>query len=219
MPTARRLLLIAALASAFAGAAQADDWAGPQIREVFSGSRDHFVRVTPGTAVGDTVGFAGAPKGPYAAAEFYRRQPDRSYRLTRTVPLLNPVAPVDYFVSNAGRMVTVDNWHNRGYGTVLALYDAAGKVVKAYALEDLFAKSEIDGTRRSVSSRHWHDGPIYINQDQRTLYMMIASGRDLILDLETGGFAYCETRGGKYLCRDRNVDRQWRPYAAAVPRG
>jgi hypothetical protein len=51
------------------------------------------------------------------------------------------------------------------------------------------------------------------------MYMMIASGRDLILDLETGGFAYCETRSGKYLCRNRNADRQWRPYAAAVPRG
>jgi hypothetical protein len=219
MPTARRLLLIAALALAFAGAAHADDWAGPQVREVFSASRDQFVRVIPGTAVGDTVGFAGAPKGPYATAEFYRRQADRSYRLTGSVQLLNPVAPVEFFVSDAGRMVTVDNWHNRGYGRVLALYDPVGGLVKAYALEDLFAKPEIDAYRRSVSSRHWHEGPTYINQDQRTLYMMIASGRDLILDLESGGFAYCETRGGKYVCRDRNADRRWRPYAAVVPRG
>ena len=219
MTTARRALSIAALACAFAGAAQADSWAAPQVREVFSASRDHFVRVIPGTAVGDTVGFAGLPKGPYATAEFYRRQPDRSYRLTRTVRLLNPVAPVDYFVSDAGRMVTVDNWHNRGYGTVLALYDPAGQVVKAFALADLFAKPEIDSFPHSVSSRHWHDGPVYLNKDQRTLYMMIASGRDLILNLETGGFAYCETRGGQYLCRDSNADRQWRPYAAAVPRG
>ena len=219
MLTARRLLLIAALAIAFAGAARADDWAGPQVREVFSASRNYFVRVIPGTAIGDTVGFAGAPKGPFATAEFYRREPDRSYRLTVTVPLLNPVAPVDYFVSDAGRLVTVDNWHNRGYGIVLALYDPAGKVVKAYALDELFAKAEIDSTPHSVSSRHWHDGPVYLNKDQRTMYMMIASGRDLILDLETGGFAYCETRSGKYLCRNRNADRQWRPYAAAVPRG
>ena len=216
MPTAR-LLLIAAIASAFAGPARADDWAGPQVREVFSASRDHFVRVTPGTALGDTVGFAGAPKGAYATAEFYRRQADRSYRLTNAVTLRNPVAPVDFFVSDSGRMVTVDNWHNRGYGSVLALYDPAGKLVKAYALEDLFAKPEIDGYRRSVSSRHWHDGPVYINQDQRTLYMMVASGRDLILGLESGRFAYCETRGEKYLCRTTNADRRWLPYNAAAP--
>ena len=52
---------------------RSDSWAAPQVREVFSASRDHFVRVTPGTAVGDTVGFAGAEKGKYATAEFYRR--------------------------------------------------------------------------------------------------------------------------------------------------
>ena len=219
MPTARRALWIAALASAFAGTAQADSWAAPQVREVFSASRDHFVRVIPGQALGDTFGFAGAPKGAYAAAEFYRRQSDRSYRLTRTITLLNPVAPVDYFVSNDGQMVTIDNWHNRGYGSVLAVYDAGGKLVKAYALADLFSKSEIDAYPHSVSSRAWHSGPVYINQDQRTLYMMIASGRDLVLGLETGGFAYCETRNGKYLCRNSNANRQWRPYAVAVPRG
>ncbi len=217
--TARHALSIASLALALAAPAIADSWAAPQVREVFSASRDHFVRVTPGTAVSDTVGFAGAEKGPYATAEFYRRQPDRSYRLMHTVTLLNPVAPVEYFVSNDGRVVTVDNWHNRGYGSVLALYDPAGRLVKAYALEDLFAKPEIDAFRRSVSSRHWHEGPVYINQDQRTLYMMIASGRDLVLGLETGAFAYCEPRGGRYLCRNSNADRRWRPYDAAVPRG
>ena len=91
--------------------------------------------------------------------------------------------------------------------------------MKAYALADLFLKSEIDSYPYSVSSRQWHNGPVYINQDQRTLYMMVESGRDLVLGLESGGFAYCETRNGKYLCRNSNADRQWRPYDAAVPRG
>ena len=130
MPTARLALWIAALAWALAGAASpasADSWAAPQVREVFSASRDHFVRVIPGKAVGHTFGFAGpgkgAEKGAYAAAEFYQRQADQSYRLIKTTTLLNPVAPVDYFVSNDGRLVTIDNWHNRGYGIVLAVYD------------------------------------------------------------------------------------------------
>lgn len=217
MPTALRALWLAALLCAFAAPVSADSWANPQVREVFSASRDHFVRVIPGNSIGDTVGFAGAAKGEYATAEYYRRQPDRSYRLTATAALLNPVAPVDIFVADGGQLVTVDNWHNRGYGSVLALYDAAGKPVKSYALTDLFAKSEIDTYPHSVSSIAWHSGPVYINQDQRTLYLMIASGRDLVLGLETGRYALCETREGKYLCRNSNADRQWLPYAAAVP--
>ena len=216
MLTALRALCIAAFICAFAAPAQADSWANPQVREVFSASRDHFVRVIPGNSIGDTIGFAGAEKGDYASAEFYRRQADKSYRLMQTVTLFNPVAPVDVFVSNDGHLVTVDNWHNRGYGNVLALYDAQGKPVKAYVLTDLFLKSEIDTYPHSVSSIAWHNGPVYINQDQRTLYLMIESGRDLVLGLQTGRFALCETRDGKYLCRNSNVERRWLPYAEAV---
>jgi hypothetical protein len=200
-----------------AAPSRADDWAGPQVREVFSASRDHFVRVIPGNSIGDTVGFAGAAKGDDASAEFYRRQADRSYRLVASARLLNPVAPVDFFVSNDGQLVTIDNWHNRGYGSVLAVYDAAGKRVKAYALADIFSRAEIDAAPHSVSSIAWHSGPVYITQDQRTLYLMVASGRDLVVGLETGRFAYCETRGGQYLCRTSNSNRRWLPYKAAAP--
>lgn len=197
--------------------AKADSWANPVVREVFSASRDHFVRVTPGNSVGDTVGFAGAAKGAYATAEYYRRQSDKSYQLMQTVTLLNPVAPVELFVSNEGRLVTVDNWHNRGFGSVLALYDAEGRLVRAYRLADLFSKAEIDASPHTVSSIHWHQGPVYLNRDQRTLYMMIESGRDLVLGLETGRYAYCEARAGKTLCRTSNEDRRWLPYGEAVP--
>jgi hypothetical protein len=80
-----------------------------------------FRAVTPGESLGDTVGFAGAKKGKYAAAEFYRRHPDRSYRLVAEARLLNPVAPVEFFVSNDGRLATIDNWHNIGYGKVVSI--------------------------------------------------------------------------------------------------
>ena len=199
-----------------AAPAAADDWPGPQVREVFSASRDHFVRVTPGKSVGDTFGFAGAAKGEYAIAEYYRRQADGSYKPVQKVTLPNPVAPVEFFVSDEGRLVTVDNWHNRGYGKVLAVYGADGRLVKAYELTDLFLKEEIDAYPHSVSSIHWHEGPVYLNKDQRTLYMMIRSGRDLVVGLETGRYAYCETREGRYLCRTSNERRRWLPYAEAV---
>ena len=218
MLIALRALWIVAFACAFPGSSSADDWAGAQVKEVFSASRDHFVRVIPGNSMGDVVGFAGAAKGAYATAEFYQRQRDRSYSLTQTVELLNPVAPAEFLVSNDGRLVTIDNWHNRGYGSVIAIYGPQGNLVKAYGLADLFSPAEIGTFPHSVSSAHWHQGPVYINQDQRTLYLMIESGRDLVVGLETGRFAYCETRGGNYLCRDSNTERRWVPYADAVPR-
>ena len=61
--------------------ARADDWPAPTIREAFSHSRTYFVRVLPGKSFGDTVGFGGAAKGPFATAEFYRLEEDRSYRV------------------------------------------------------------------------------------------------------------------------------------------
>ena len=66
--TALGVLLLAALLFAFAAQAQADSWVAPQVREVFSASRDHFVRVFPGNSIGDAIGFAGAAKGPFAAS-------------------------------------------------------------------------------------------------------------------------------------------------------
>ena len=213
----RPLRLVAlAISLACAAPASADSWASPVVTEVFSADRAHFVRVTPGDSMGDVVGFAGSPKGRYATAEYYARQADRSYRLTQTVTLPNPVAPARFFVSNDGHLVTLDNWHNMGFGKVLAVYDASGKPVRSYTLEQLFPKKQIDAFPHSVSSIHWYKGPVYLNQDQRTLYMMITDGHDLVLGLQTGRFAYCETRATKFVCRT-SADGAWRPYAEAVP--
>ncbi len=113
----------------------ADQWPAPQTREVWSPSRDYFVRVIPGKGIGETVGFRGAPTGPPATAELYRRASDRSYRLAWTISLVNPVAPIDLFVTDRGYLVTLDNWHNMGYGTIVAFYSPEGKLIRGYALD------------------------------------------------------------------------------------
>lgn len=181
----------------------ADDWFAPQVREVFSENRAFFVRVTPGDSWGESVGFKGAQIGKHARAEFFHVQPDRSYRREREIELLNPVAPVEFFVSNAGDLVTRDNWHNVGYGTVVALYHADGKLVKAYTLADLFSKSEIDSFLASISSIWWHKGPAYISDDQKTYYMGYRESpdyRELILNLGDGSVRLCAS-SPKYHCR------------------
>ena len=105
---------------------RADDWPAPHTRNVFSKDGSHFVRIIPGSNWGDVVGFQGADTGEYARGLFYALQPDRSYRLIADVALVNPVAPVDALVTNRGELVTLDNWHNFGFGAVLAVYDPAG---------------------------------------------------------------------------------------------
>src|SRR5215467_3069751 len=141
----RSILLLLIIVLVVAPRARGDEWPAPVIHEVFSPSRAFFVRVIPGKSIGDTVGFKGAAHGPYAAAEFYRREQDKSYRLTVEVTLLNPVAPADFFVTDSGYLITLDNWHNIGYGKVVAIYTAAGKPVRSFELSDLFSKSEIEG--------------------------------------------------------------------------
>jgi hypothetical protein len=179
------VLLVAAAAPALA-----DSWAGARISEVFSESREYLVRVRPGASVGDTVGFAGAKKGKYATAEFYRRAEDRSYRLVAEASLLNPVAPVEILVADSGHLVTLDNWHNMGYGKVVAIYDARGALVRAYELVDLFPAQEVKAFPHSVSSIWWRKGPTYIRPDQRTALITVKEGADFLFDLRSGAFTY-----------------------------
>ncbi len=42
---------------------EADDWPAAAGQNVFSENGRYFVRIVPGQSVGDSVGFAGAPKG------------------------------------------------------------------------------------------------------------------------------------------------------------
>ncbi len=85
----------------------------------------------PGKSLGDTYGFGSAKNGRYATAEFYRREKDRSYRLVAEASLLNPIAPVEFFVADNGHLATVDNWHNLGYGKVAAIYDSQGALIRS----------------------------------------------------------------------------------------
>ena len=202
-------LLLPALTLLLPWKALADSWARPQTREVFSEARQFFVRVVPGESLGDTMGFAGGKKGKYASAEFYRRAQDRSYKLTAQVFLLNPVAPVEFFVSDDGRLATLDNWHNLGHGNVVSVYDSWGRLAKSYELGDLFQADELKDFPHSVSSVHWRKGPAYIRPDQQTLLVTVKSGTDLLFGLETGRYKYCEYHETVYRCRSTNQPRQW----------
>ena len=201
--------VVAALAVLQPSLLCADSWPGPQIREGFSANREHFVRIIPGRSLGDTQGFAGAQKGHYATAQFYRRAADRSYQLVAETTLLNPVAPVEFFVADNGHLATLDNWHNVGYGKIVAIYDARGQPIRAYELSELFDAKERARFPRSVSSVHWRKGPSYVREDQTTLLVTVREGADFLFGMETGGFEYCEPRDKSWRCRDHNAAQRW----------
>jgi hypothetical protein len=206
----RPAILAALLIARFA---LADDWPAPQVQEVFSHSRSYFVRVIPGKSMGDTVGFKGAAKGPYATAEFYRLEPDRSYRLAATAALLNPVAPIEFFVTDRGLLLTLDNWHNMGSGKVVAIYSPAGKLVRAYELSDLFGKGEIDGFTHSVSSIWWRKSVgSYVRPGDESFNVTVNDlGAGFVFEV-SGAYQYCENKNGKTLCRSAPSDGKWRPF-------
>lgn len=174
------------------GDALADSWAGARPFQVFSESGKYFVRVIPGESVGDTVGFAGARKGKYAAALFYALQPDRSYKLLHDIPLQNPVAPVDALVSDQGYFITFDNWHNLGYGKVVEIYGPMGKRIRSYEISDLYAPPSLEKIPASVSSRHWRCQPVHFVEpkEQKSVYVPESLGGYFIFTLSSGAMVY-----------------------------
>jgi len=170
----------------------ADDWPAATVRIAFSENGRYFVRIVPGEAVGDTVGFSGANKGPYAHGEFYARQPDRSYGLVADVTLQNPVSPTDAVVSNHGYLITFDNWHNVGYGKVVAIYEPGGRGVRAFTLEQLYSEEQLEKIPLSVSSRWWRCAShgFVDPREQTEIHVSERLGGTFTFRIKTGQFAY-----------------------------
>lgn len=185
------------------GNAIADDWPGPTVQAVASRNAEVIVRVIPGASFGDTVGFAGASKGKFASAQWLRFRDDR-YEPYQTAQLLNPVAPIQVAVANDGTLVTLDNWHNVGFGEIVVIYSPDGKVRKSYRLADLYSTATIEKIERSVSSLWWRcmRGDPRV-QPNGTLQVDDTLGGRFTFRLDDGAHTYeagagrCETREAK----------------------
>src|SRR5687767_7982871 len=124
----------------------ADRWPSPSMTTVSSTNGRYFVRLIPGAVFGD---------GGNARAVFYERRSLLTDRMIADVRLVNRVGPVDALVSNAGFLITFDNWHEAGYGPVVAIYDPKGSLISAYQAEQLYQPDQLARLPTSVSSRWW----------------------------------------------------------------
>ena len=168
----------------------ADDWPAAQVRAAVSENGETVVRVIPGTSIGDTYGFAGAAKGKFASAQLLRFRDDR-YVLYQTVALANPVAPIHVAVANDGTLITLDNWHNVGFGDIVVIYAPDGKLRRKYRLEDLYPAARMAKIRRSTSSIWWRCvGQDPAVQRNGTVQVDEALGGRFTFFLETGAFRY-----------------------------
>lgn len=205
--------LVLAVVLGWTPAARADQWPAPRVQEVFSESREWFVRVVPGSSLGETVGFAGSARGPRARSQSYRRQADRSYRLIVECELANPVAPAQFLVTDHGFLVALDNWHNLGFGTVLASYGPRCERTAALELAELFSREEIDAMDHSVSSIQWRKPASYVRADQRSVQLTLDErGTGIVFEPESGIWQLCAWRPDGFRCRSENQQRRWKPY-------
>ena len=172
----------------------ADRWLAPSVTTVSSSSGRYFVRVIPGGVYGDEGN---------ARAEFYEQRV-LNHRMTATVRLVNRVAPVDALLSNAGYLMTFDNWHGAGYGPVVAIYGPTGSLISAYRLEQLYRQTQLEQLPRSVSSRWWRCRPWgWIDAAQAAVRVTDSIGGTFVFQLATGAFEY---RAGTHTCPWRRSD-------------
>lgn len=188
--TSRIAFLVLVIFSASFNAAIADSWKSATVKAVVSENGTTIVRVIPGASIGDTYGFAGAAKGKFASAQWFRFRENR-YEPYQTMQLINPVAPINVAVANDGTVITLDNWHNVGYGDVVAIYAPNGKLRKKYRLDDLYTEAVIKKIKRSVSSIWWRcvTDHLYIEGND-TLEIDDTLGGRFRFQLKDGAYTY-----------------------------
>jgi hypothetical protein len=172
--------------------ARADQWITATESAAVSPDGRLVVRVIPGESWGETVGFAGAPKGAHARARYYRLEESQSrFVFYQERELVNPIKPVVFALANDGTLASLDNWHNAGYGPVLVIYAPSGEIVKSYELKDLYSEAQIAKFPISVSSIWWRCQPVApAIEPNGALAFADALGQRVAVDLATGAVTF-----------------------------
>jgi hypothetical protein len=175
-------------------AAKSDDWPAFVSKTAVSQNGQLLVRVDPGNSLGDVYGFAGEPIGAYATGHmYYYSDSIDSYQKLRQISLANPIGPVDVLVNNEGWIVTLDNWHNMGYGEIIVVYDNAGIKRQSYTLDAIYDAEAEGKFERSVSSIWWRCGAMLPIINGERLVLWDALGGRLTVEFTKGKLEQSET--------------------------
>ncbi len=180
-------IIVITISFLFGMFAVADSWVPAHSIAAVSENAEWLVRVEPGDSMGDVYGFAGTPKGNYAAATLFKYDNDlETYAEVKIFRTRNPIAPVDVVLSNNGWIVALDNWHNFGIGTVVASYDSDGALVRELKLADIFTQEDLGKLDRSVSSVWWRCGPAELDNFTTTIGIRDTLGREISINYVDG---------------------------------
>lgn len=185
-----RMLILCLCAALFlyASVAKSDKWPLPSVKFPVSSDGQYLAKIKPGTSVGDTVGFSGFAKGAFATAIIYKYDfGSDSYQKVSDFSLKNPVAPMDVLISRYGRVVTIDNWHNLGYGKVLVIYDVTGKVLVEKELSDFYSVDKLEKIPQTVSSKWWRCYSPALSEDEQSVEIVDFMQRTITISMRDGG--------------------------------
>ena len=159
----------------------ADSWKSPTTKAAISADGIFVARVPlpVNERIRESVGSG-------VSVELYRFSGD-SYVLLHSFELNSHRMPMLVFVSNAGTIITIDQWGAMGYGNIISIYSADGDVIAEHALDDIFSSSEIKKMQVTTSSIWWRSGdtPI-LDEDEGFLFLHDTFGSIVAVDIQTG---------------------------------
>ena len=155
-------------------AAQADTWMPPHWITVSSPSKLFIAQVIPGDGNSGNFEQAITNLEYNATVKVSARHPAGTTNLVWEGKLVNPVAPTDVYISDAGNLVTLDNWHSAGYGPIVVFYGPKGQLIRYWELKDLLTMMQrIDVM--SASSMWWRSGKPRFGEGIRTNTLIVPS--------------------------------------------
>ncbi len=136
----RTLLVLLALI----GTARADEWVSPSKVTLTSPNKKWSAEITPSK---DPKVGTQAKLGPTGGA-------------MKTITLQDKWMPVDSVLLDDGTLLTLDHWHQLGFGKVALLYERDGTVRWSKTLLELVGQQLIDAADHSKSSIWWRKTPL-----------------------------------------------------------
>lgn len=160
------------------GAVKADSWAMPEVQTFSSTSGEYSFVVEPLVLANQLAYFQDSafddnseyPKG---------RLVSKTGQVLWARKLVNWVSPFNAMVSPSGRyVVTFDDWHSVGYGSVVVIYGRQGELIQELSLRDIVGVEWASLLPKSISSIWWSGQHQFESDDVLLLSVVAKKSRD-----------------------------------------